>query len=224
MRESDWSSDVCSSDLLAQKQGAGTRLSVEYLNWASNQVLGQSNDGGFFSDLWKGFEAHGICSEDQMPYQNKFDPNNIPSEQAVNQACRYKETGFRLHWIKPWDPNINLSDGQLAAIKQVLCRKWPVCGGFRWPKNPVKWKDDVLETPPSDGVVDGHSVLLVGYRDDPEQPGGGVFLFRNTNNGGREGWMTYEYARAYMNDALWIDYETKEQRPLSQPSSEPSEY
>jgi alpha-galactosidase len=109
----------------------------------------------------------------------------------------------------------------LTAVKQALCREWPVCGGFRWPKNPVKWKDDILETPPSDGVIDGHSVLLVGYRDDPEQPGGGVFLFRNTNNGGREGWMTYEYACTYMNDALWIDYETEEAKIILTPKAGP---
>ena len=56
-------------------------------------------------------------------------------------------------------------------------------------------------------------MLLVGYRDDPAQPGGGVFLFRNSNNNGRDGWMTYEYARAYMNDAVWIDYDDQEHRP-----------
>jgi len=58
--------------------------------------------------------------------------------------------------------------------------------------------------PPPEGVIDGHSVLLVGYRDDPEQSGGGVFVFRNSNRHGREGYMTYEYASAYMNDAVWI--------------------
>jgi len=34
-----------------------------------------------------------------------------------------------------------------------------------------------------------------------------VLLFRNSNNQGRDGYMTYEYARAYMNDAVWIDVE-----------------
>ncbi len=40
---------------------------------------------------------------------------------------------------------------------------------------------------PADSVYDGHSVLLVGYRNDPAQPWGGVFLFRNTAGDGRDG-------------------------------------
>jgi C1A family cysteine protease len=63
--------------------------------------------------------------------------------------------------------------------------------------------------PPPEGVFDGHSVLLVGYQDDPKQAGGGVFVFRNSNHLGRERYMTYAYAIAYMNDALWIEYKTK---------------
>jgi C1A family cysteine protease len=58
---------------------------------------------------------------------------------------------------------------------------------------------------PANAVYDGHSILLVGYRDDANQPGGGVFLFRNTNNGGHDGSMPYIYAQAYVNDAVWID-------------------
>ncbi len=54
--------------------------------------------------------------------------------------------------------------------------------------------------------MDGHSVLLVGYRDDKTQPGGGVFLIRNSAGPSRDGMMTYEYVRAYLNDAAWIDF------------------
>jgi len=64
---------------------------------------------------------------------------------------------------------------------------------------------------PPEEVFDGHSVLLVGYRDDP--PGGGVFIFRNTNRGGRDGFMPYSYARAYMNDAVWIESKAQATSP-----------
>jgi len=66
---------------------------------------------------------------------------------------------------------------------------------------------------PPKAVFDGHSVLLVGYRDEPNQTGGGVLIFRNTNHGGRDGFMPYAYARAYMNDALWIESGAAEKRP-----------
>ena len=202
---------------LANKQGRGTQLSVEFLNWASNQALGEMQDGSFFSDLWRGFTIYGVCPEQDMPYQDAFDPNRVPSEDAKDHARQLHEIDLRLHWIKRWNPNTGLTPRQLTAIKRVLSRQWPVCGGFRWPKE-VRWKDDVLEMAPPEGVFDGHSVLLVGYRDDPQQAGGGVFIFRNSNNNGREGHMSYEYAGAYMNDAVWIDYETDEGEQSVSPS------
>ena len=82
----------------------------------------------------------------------------------------------------------------------------PVCGGFLWPRKP-EWKAGVLEIASRENVRDGHSVLLVGYRDDPAQPGGGTFLIQNTSKGPRPGAMSYEYVRAYMNDAAWVGYE-----------------
>ena len=207
---------------LAEKQhhggpptgGRGTRLSVEFLNWASNRVIGKRADGGFFSDLWKGFQSHGICDEDDMPYAATFDPSQQPSSAALEHARKIQEAGLRLHWIKKWNPHKGLNESQFAAVKKTLRRRWPVCGGFLWPKK-AKWTDGVLEMAPRQGVRDGHSVLLVGFRDDPKQPGGGVFLVRNSSKGPRDGAsrsadqrsMSYEYVRAYMNDALWIDYD-----------------
>lgn len=58
---------------------------------------------------------------------------------------------------------------------------------------------------PPDEVFDGHSVLLVGYRDEARVPGGGVFLIRNSAGDGRDGFLPYEYVRAYMNDAAWVE-------------------
>ena len=57
--------------------------------------------------------------------------------------------------------------------------------------------------PPED-VFDGHSIIISGYRDDPDQPGGGVFIIRNFGSNSRDGFMSYEYVRAYMNDAAYI--------------------
>ena len=190
---------------LTSKREQETRLSVEFLNWAANQAIRETKDGGFFSDLWKGFTIYGVCPEQDMPYQDKFDSVREPSQKARSRALELHKAGLRLHWVKPWNPNTGLTEEQLIEIKDVLNKQWPVCGGFRWPKD-VRWKNEVLETPPPEGVFDGHSVLIVGYRGDAGQPGGGVFLFRNSNNNGRDGYMTYEYARAYMNDAAWVDY------------------
>lgn len=180
-----------------------SRLSVEFLNWASNRMLRQKRDGGFFSDLWKGFEEYGICDEEEMPYQQEFDRRRRPSEAAIAKAARRRAADLTLHWIKPWDPKRGLTNDQFAAVKKTLAQGRPVCGGFLWPKQP-RWEGNVLQMASRENVRDGHSVLLVGYRDDPELPGGGVFLIQNTSKGPRDGALSYEFVLAYMNDAAWV--------------------
>jgi C1A family cysteine protease len=191
---------------VAAKQQHATRLSVEFLNWAANQASHESIDGGTFLKLWRGYATHGICPEVEMPYAEAFDPVRQPDKKAITRAEKTLALGLRLHWIKRWDSSRGASDEQLAEIKRTLQRQWPVCGGFLWPKNESGlWKKRVLQMCPRSDVMDGHSVLLVGFRDDKTQPGGGVFLIRNSSGTRRDGSMlSYEYVRAYMNDAVWI--------------------
>lgn len=197
---------------LADSEPPTTRLSVEYLNWASNQVVGRAVDGGFFSDLWKGYLTWGICQESEMPYAAGFDPTSQPAPVAMDHAKQRLATPLRLHWIKPWNVRTGLTPDELAAIRQTLADGNPVCGGLRWPKR-EQWQQSLLQIPPPADVFDGHSVLLVGYQADAAQPGGGTFLFYNPNRPNQECRMSWEYARAYMNDAMWI--EPTERKPTS---------
>jgi hypothetical protein len=189
---------------LASHQHTGTVLSVEFLNWASNQATTNATDGGFFADLWTGFEVYGICPETSLPYRQDYDPKLRPDEMALQRATEAAKAHLRLHWIKPWNVTTGLTETQLLEIKRTLSLGWPVCGGFRWPKH-EHWQEDILKMAPAQGVFDGHSVLLVGFKDDPAQPGGGIFLIRNSGGGVHDGAMLYEYVRAYMNDAAWIE-------------------
>jgi len=198
---------------VAKRQSHTPRLSVEFLNWAANRACGDHQDGGFFSDLWKGFAAYGVCTEADMPYASKLDLNNPPSDGAMADAKTRLGLGLRLHWIKEWNVNTGLTDEHFAGIKHTLESGWPVCAGLRWPKH-EQWVDHVLQMCGADAVRDGHSVLLVGYRDDAAQPGGGVLIFRNTAGNGQDGMMPYAYAREYMNDAVWIDYESRLPLPV----------
>ncbi len=191
---------------IAKKQGTTPRLSVEFLNWAANKVCGDQEDGGFFSDLWKGFSAFGICDAQLCPYRVQFDPALAPAAEALADAKTRLALGLRTNWIKNWNVNTGLEQAQLLEIKRTLSRGWPVCAGLRWPKR-ERWVGGVLQMAGADAVRDGHSVLLVGFRDEAAQPGGGVLVFRNTANEGQDGCMPYAYARAYVNDALWIDFE-----------------
>ena len=191
---------------LARQGRPGQRLSIEFSNWASNQVTGQAEDGACFSDFWRGFEKYGACAEADMPYAAEFDPALAPSPKVLDRARPLRDAGLRMHWIKRWDPTKGLTNGQFDGIKQVIGKGWPVSGGFLWHKKGLeRWNDGVLAMVPREKVRDGHSVLLVGFRDDPAQSGGGVFLIRNSSRGPANAALSYEYVRTYMNDAVWIE-------------------
>ena len=174
----------------AKTRGSSERLSVEFLNWAANVTHGDQKDGGFFADLWNGFTAHGICPEEDMPYRDEFDPKREPGEFARDQGSQAHALGLGLRWIKAWNPRKGVNAAQLAEIKRTLLRGWPVAGGFLWPKDP-QWDDGVLRMCPRPEVRDGHSVLLVGFVDDPVKPGGGTFIIRDSNRDAPDERLTY---------------------------------
>lgn len=188
---------------IASREKRGANLSVDFLNWASKDATGRKEDGGFFWQLWNGYAAHGICEETLMPYELPYDPQRAPSDAAKANAALHKGLAAGVVWVKEWDPNTGLSDEQHAEIKRTIAEGLPVCGGFRWPKN-AEWTNGVLDMRAPEDVFDGHSVLLTGYRNDETQDGGGVFLIRNSGGPSRDGALSYEYVRAYMNDALVI--------------------
>lgn len=180
-------------------------LSEEYLNWASHQTNGRDVDGSFFSDALNGLDQFGICREELMPYAAQFDAHATPSAQAREEAASRRNVSA--HWIKEWDVNTGLTREQMAAIRASLAEGHPVAAGMRWPKAPVFGPDHVLQLPPGE-VFDGHSVILVGYQDDPGLAGGGAFLFRNhAGTDWAEGGyarLPYAYVEEYTNDAVGL--------------------
>jgi hypothetical protein len=188
---------------LAKETGKGTRLSIEYLNWTANKATNTNEDGSNFFDLLEGYGKYGVCAEADMPYHDSFDPKLEPSKEAIERGKVIGSIPLQLNWIKDWDGSKGVDEKQLNEIKATLHRGWPVCGGFLWPKK-VVFENDLLKIVPRPEVIDGHSVLIVGYRDDEKYPGGGVLLFRNTAGEFRDSMLTYEYAFTYMNDAVWI--------------------
>lgn len=167
---------------LARKLDQGTHLSIEYLNWACNQVIGNKtrDRGQFFHHLLKGFEEYGICPEEDMPYVAKFDPDYQPSDEARRKAMEIKQQGFVTHWINPLKKQAGLTDEQMAQIRGVLDNGWPVAAGSH------------------------HSILLVGYIDDPAHPGGGIFIARDSGSGGYNE-RTYAWVEEKIGDVFWVE-------------------
>ncbi len=190
----------------ASATGEAISFSQEYLTWAANSATGSVGDQAMFYEALAGLNALGICSADQLPYERREDRNRQPSDDVIETAGLLSGR-WRIHWIKLWDIELPLTDDQLDEIRRALAAGHPVACGLRWPNADPGFK--LIEVPDANDVFDGHSIAFVGYRDDPETPGGGVFTFRNSygHRWGDEGYgeMSYAYARAYANDALWIE-------------------
>ncbi len=140
----------------------GTPLSDEYMNWACNQVIGntgsQAQDRGqFFEHIWMGVCRNGYCSGSQMSWREEFDPGYLPSEKARQSAKRSQP--FRIYWHDIGGRGV-ADDEVVMQIKIVLSSGWPVLAGSP------------------------HNVLVVGYVDDNADPGGGRFLIADSGTGG----------------------------------------
>ena len=185
-------------------------LSVEYLNWASNQVTGEAEDGSFFSDALSGQHKFGICEDSLFPYYSRnYTKKVAPSTAAVKDGKRRRNV--EVLWIKKWDPNTGMSDDQIGIVKSEIRQNHPVAIGFQWPKNDEKYRrmeNGMMTIPPREGVFDGHSIIMVGYTDEPSVPGGGYFIFKNSHGPGYGdhgyGKMPVEYLSKYANDGVAV--------------------
>jgi len=181
------------------------RFSEEFLIWAANEATGRSGDQAMFYEAISGLNAFGICAESLMTYKKTGDAARKPSPEALDDAARRKAR-WQVRWIRRWNVERPMDDAELLAIKASLADGHPVACGLRWPISPRS--HELLEVPPPGEVHDGHSVVFVGYEDDPKQAGGGTFAFRNWEGAGwgNEGYgvMSYAYARAYANDAVGL--------------------
>ena len=118
-----------------------------------------------------------------MPYAAKFDARLAPSGKARTDARRLHATAekvIRVHWINPLKPKPGLTDAHMHEIKAVLAIGYPVAAGAE------------------------HSRLLVGYRDDPKQPGGGMFFTKDSATGKYEE-VTYQFVKTKVGDVFWVE-------------------
>jgi Papain family cysteine protease len=181
------------------------RLSEEYLIWAANDACGKHHDQAMFYEAIHGLNEFGICAAERMLYASKSDPNRKPSAAAVADAESLRQR-WQVEWIKRWSLDQRLTESELLGIKRALVAGHPVACGLRWPKTLRGYK--LLGVPPPGQVYDGHSIALVGYKDDPAKKGASVFQFRNSfgPDWGNKGYgeISYAYLQAYANDALWL--------------------
>ncbi len=68
-----------------------------------------------------------------------------------------------------------MSWDQFGQVKAEIRAEHPVAIGFQWPKGDEQYRkliDGLMSVPPREGMLDGHSIIMVGYQDDPKAPRG----------------------------------------------------
>lgn len=170
---------------ITRKLGKPTPLSVEFLNWASNQAAGDDLDGSFFASCLDGVRKYGICDDPTMPYLAHFDPKSKPASPALEMAETLRReivNQLLVHWIlPPGNQEPGLSDRQFAEVRATLARGYPVAFGS------------------------GHSILLIGFHDDAKKPGGGEFFVRDSNQP-QFAAVSYEHVRTKPYDVFWVEF------------------
>jgi hypothetical protein len=201
----------------------GLDLSEEYLNWAKNQANHTDTDGGYFTDIIRGYQQFGMVPQPDMPNLPKFHPNHpdTPSQAVVTAGTGAGVHRYPLSFIKQWDNQHGMSATELNAAKAALQAGHPVATGIWWLENfetvtvdnvPLIKEYPRLANTHSDAslnpMFDGHSIDLVGYQEGSQFPGGGYFVFRNSfgtgfgHNG--YGFVSFQYLRDYSNDAIVV--------------------
>lgn len=188
--------------------GMGADFSEEYLNYVKNVACNIKKDGGFFSQIDKGYQAWGVYMTGLVPYKSSYDSNYKVPTAYMDVAKKWDRA--KADFIKAWNPNMGASAAQIAKACSYLDQGVPVAGGFLWP-NSLQFEPkgglSVFKTPANKNqVFDGHSVALVGYKKSNLFPGGGYFIIRNSwgSGWGEDGYayMPFEYVSKYANDLL----------------------
>ena len=196
-------------------------LSEEYLNWAKNQANHTDWDGGFFTDIIRGYQQFGMVPISDMPYLPAFHPKHpdTPKQPVIAEGKEFAR--FPFTFIKQWDNQKGMSEQELDATKTALRAGHPVATGIWWLQNFETVTIDHVpllkeyprsantnSAPSKNPMFDGHSINLVGFHEGKEFPGGGYFIFRNSfgPNFGHNGYgfVSFKYIRDYSNDAIAI--------------------
>ncbi len=193
-------------------------LSEEDLNWAKNRANKTDFDGGFFTDIIRGYQQFGMVPISDMPYLPAFHPKHpdTPKQPVIAEGKEFARYPFT--FIKQWDNQKGMSAEELERTKSELRAGHPVATGIWWLANFETVTIDhvplLKEYPRSASsgsnppMFDGHSIDLVGFHEGKEFPGGGYFIFRNSfgPNFGHNGYgfVSFKYIRDYSNDAIVI--------------------
>lgn len=159
--------------------GDTTDLSEQFLYWACKERDGIPHVRGTRPDVaLAALRDLGVCAEPTWPYNPEPEQGDEgqgpPPDGAPEEARHRRITGFANFHPK----NVRQIQAALAAGKLVLIG---LPTSEHWTGS---WQSRALgrvrRPLPGEADLGGHAVCAVGYRNDPEAPGGGYFIIRNS--------------------------------------------
>jgi hypothetical protein len=200
--------------LVAANGGPRSAAGARFIAQFEEQLRGRTGEscGSMLHRCFEVVREYGVCREELCPdatLQRLSFAGRIGSSQpprsVLDDALRHR-VGRGLHVFE--HPNsVNEVRTVLAGARNL--RPMPVCaavdifegrtgGGFSFPE--AGGGDSVTDAP-----LGLHEMLIVGYEDDPAEPGGGRFTVRNSwgpswGNGGY-GTMPYAYFEVFCREA-----------------------
>ena len=155
------------------------RLSEQFLFWACKQLDQMPNDarGTRPSAAITAMKQYGVCLHEEWPYVPEPVAGTVgqgpPPAQALVAALTRRASGG------------SLRSNRSPAVREVLAQGRPVLLGlpiYQFWHDSGQARHGGRVRRPLDGEdrIGGHAVCAIGYRDDPEAPGGGSIIFRNS--------------------------------------------
>jgi len=175
------------------------KLSEQYAAWAAAKVNGSSKKDGYSDrELIAGIKKYGICREDLMPYNEHLVGN--PSKEAKADADNRRS--ISVTWFQDYGESVKkkgFTDQTIKAICGALADGDPVTAALKWPAIVKLDGNATMGTRNNGSAGEGHMIVLVGYENDANQPGGGRCQIRNSwgEDWGEAGyaWITFDYLK-----------------------------
>lgn len=164
--------------LVAEGEEAALDLSEQFLYWAAKDADGDNAAGTWISQACQCIEdRRGVCREQTWPYNATPIPGDEgqgpPPKHAIAEARTFSAHALRLNEREPGDLKRALNEDCNHIM--FACFTFPF-----WEESPFSDTGD-LPMPLPDEQDDGaHAICIYGYRESRTDPGGGVFLFKNS--------------------------------------------
>jgi C1A family cysteine protease len=180
-------------EALAKEHGNYLPFSPAFIYYQERKIEHDTNQdaGAQIRDGLKVLTHAGVCPESDFPYVvGGF--KQAPPAAAVRDAKQYTITSYsRLP--------------SLSALQAAIANKQPVVLGIAvYPSFEAVGADGKVPMPgPTEGPLGGHAILVVGYHDDPEGPGGGWVHLNNSWGAGHGDQGRYYLPYAYVANAQY---------------------